>query len=146
MSGQFDFTVIATHVIWGKTVGERRREISHLANVFRDIQDMDPEENDVILLGDFNRPPDDDLAFGALKAIPKMIFLFAPPDKSMIGDTNLYDNIWFQKNFVQEYMNHKGIYRFDEIDFENDRETASKMISDHRPIWALFDLSGPDDD
>ena len=143
---QFDFTFISTHVIWGKTVGERRREITELARVFRYIQDQDPYENDVILAGDFNRSPKDDLAFAALKSIPNMIYLFAEPERTMIGDTNLYDNIWFQKNFVREFMNHKGMVRFDEVDFAGDRRLASKVVSDHRPIWALFKVTGPDDD
>ena len=143
---KFDFTVIAIHVVWGKTVGGRRREIIELARVFRHIQDQDPHENDVILAGDFNRSPQDDLAFAALKSIPDMVYLFAEPERTMIGDTNLYDNIWFQKNFVQEFMNQKGIIRFDEIDFAGDRRQASKVVSDHRPIWALFNVTGPDDD
>jgi hypothetical protein len=30
--------------------------------------------------------------------------------------------------------------------FENDDKAASLAVSDHRPIWATFDMDGPDDD
>ncbi len=145
-SGAFDFTIIAVHIVWGKSVKERRQEIVRLATIFQQIQDADAKENDIILMGDFNRPPEDDLAFGAMKAIPNMIWMFSAPEKSMIGDTNLYDNIWFQQNYVKEFAKQKGIVRFDESDFAGDLATAEKLVSDHRPIWASFQTSGPDDD
>jgi endonuclease/exonuclease/phosphatase family metal-dependent hydrolase len=145
-AGSFDFTAIVTHVIWGTTVTARRKEINRLAYVYQTIQDGDPNENDVLLLGDFNRQPDDDLAWGPLKAISSMVHLFNVPEKSMIWDTNLYDNILFQSQYTKEYTLDHGIIRFDETDFGNDDEKACAAVSDHRPAWALFNISGPDDD
>jgi endonuclease/exonuclease/phosphatase family metal-dependent hydrolase len=144
--GQFDFTVISIHVVWGTHVGERRKEITQLANVFRHIQGADPEENDVLLLGDFNRPPEDDLAFGALKSVPDMVYLFGEPTRTMIGDTNLYDNIWMQRHFVREFTDTQGMVRFDESVFARDRAAALRLVSDHRPVWASFTTCGTDDD
>ncbi len=43
-AGQFDFTIIATHVIWGKRVADRRAEILRLGEVYRAIQNANPEE------------------------------------------------------------------------------------------------------
>ena len=51
--GEFDFTAIAVHVIWGDSVGQRRREVQELANVYQAVQAADDAEQDVILLGDF---------------------------------------------------------------------------------------------
>ena len=81
----FDFTVIAIHILWGRRVTGRRREIVHLAKVFRKIQDEDKSENDVILAGDFNRPPKDDLAFGALNSISTMTLIFKSSSKKYGG-------------------------------------------------------------
>lgn len=145
-AGNFDFTVIGIHVIWGDTVEGRRKEIKRLATVYRTIQDGNPNENDVILVGDFNRDPNDDLSWGPLKAISSMTQLFSLPDKSMVWDTHLYDNILFQSCYTTEYSLDKGINRFDETDFSNNDDLASKTVSDHRPVWALFRVNGTDDD
>ena len=144
-AGKFDFTVIATHVIWGNKVSERRREIKKLAEVYEQIQDMDREEQDIILVGDFNREPDDEQAFKKLRDIPSMINLFNLPDKTIIFDSNLYDNIWFQSKYVKEYTGVSGINRFDESDFGNNDEKASLIVSDHRPVWAEFNTTRDDD-
>lgn len=144
--GNFDFTPIVIHVVWGTSVPERRKEINNLAQVYRSIQDEDPRENDVILVGDFNRNPDDDLAWGPLHTLPSMVHLFNLPEKSMILDTNLYDNMLFQSQYVRECTLDRGIVRFDETDFGNNDEAASEAVSDHRPIWALYQVNGVDDD
>ena len=144
-AGQFDFTVIIIHVIWGNTVGEQRKEIQRLATVYQNIQDSDPKENDIILMGDFNRNPDDDLAWGPLRSIHSMNVLFALPASSMIWDTNLYYNMMFQSVYTSEYTLDKGIVRFDETYFGNDDNAANKAVSDQRPIWAQFRTDYDDD-
>lgn len=144
-AGEFDFTAIAVHVIWGDTVNQRRREVQQLANVYQAVQAADDAEQDVILLGDFNRNPDDQLAYGPLLSIPSMGHLFQLPQKSHIKDTSLYDNIFFQTHHVTEYTGDSGIERFDEIHFGNDDAAASLAVSDHRPVWGIFRTDVDDD-
>jgi endonuclease/exonuclease/phosphatase family metal-dependent hydrolase len=144
-SGNFDFTIIATHIVWGDKISERRAEIQKLAEVYKKIQDGDPSEQDVILVGDFNREPNDEEAFSRLRSIPSMVNLFDLPQKTVIFDSNLYDNIWFQSKYVKEYNGQKGIYKFDETDFGNDDKKASLAVSDHRPVWAEFSTTADDD-
>lgn len=144
-SGNFDFTVIVVHIIWGDKVSERRAEIQKLAEVYERIKNIDTTEKDIILVGDFNREPDDDKAFSALRNIPSMKNLFDLPQKSVIFDTNLYDNIWFQMDHVKEWTGIKGIDKFDEFQFANDDKKASLAVSDHRPVWAIFDTTKDDD-
>ena len=144
-AGQFDFTTISAHVIWGDSVPPRQREVGELANVYRAVQAMNGAEQDVILLGDFNRNPDDLLAYQPLMSIPGMTHLFQLPEKSHIKDTSLYDNIFFQASYVTEYTGNSGIDRFDETDFGNDDEAASLAASDHRPVWAEFRIDSDDD-
>ena len=144
-AGEFDFTAIAVHVIWGDTVNQRRREVQELANVYRAVQAADDAEQDVILLGDFNRNPDDQSAYRPLLSIPSMRHLFQLPQKSHIKDTSLYDNIFFQTNHVTEYTGDSGIERFDEIHFGNDDAKASLAVSDHRPVWGTFSIDTDDD-
>ena len=144
-AGQFDFTTISAHVIWRDSVPPRQRELGELANVYRAVQAMNGAEQDVILLGDFNRNPDDLLAYQPLMSIPGMTNLFQLPEKSHIKDTSLYDNILFQASYVTEYTGNSGIDRFDETDFGNDDKAASLAVSDHRPVWAEFRIDSDDD-
>ncbi|MYE88317.1 hypothetical protein F4X33_04895 [Candidatus Poribacteria bacterium] len=144
-AGLFDFTTIATHVVYGKLVGPRQKEVQELAKVFQAVQNADASEQDVILLGDFNREPKDQVAYGPLLTIPFMTYLFDLPLKSHIRDSSLYDNILFQTNYVMEYTGEHGIERFDEIDFGNDDKAANLAVSDHRPVWAKFYANVDDD-
>ena len=144
-AGEFDFTVIAVHIIWGDSVAQRRGELKELANVYQQIQADDDAEQDVILVGDFNRNPGNRSGYGPLLSIPSMGHLFKPPQKSHIKDTSLYDNIFFQMDYVSEYTGESGIDRFDEIHFGNDDTQALKAVSDHRPVWGIFHTHTDDD-
>ena len=144
-ANEFDFTVIAIHIIWGSKVTQRREEILKLADVYEQVQEFDPSEQDVILVGDFNREPDDKESYIRLFGLPALIPLFHPPQKSHIKDSSLYDNIWFQSDYLNEYHGVSGIDRFDETDFANDDKLAHTSVSDHRPVWAEFYTSEDDD-
>ena len=145
-AGEFDFSVIAVHVIWGDTVGPRKAEVRALADVYGYVQEANGVEEDVLLVGDFNRNPNDAEAYGAIMAIPSMTRLFDLPQKSHIRDSSLYDNIFFQTDFVTEYLGISGIDKFDETDFGNDDKAANLAVSDHRPVWAVFGTNFEDDD
>ena len=145
-AGEFDFSVIAVHVIWGDTVGPRKAEVRALADVYKYVQEANGTEDDVLLVGDFNRNPTDTETYHPIMAIPSMTRLFNFPQRSHIRDTSLYDNIFFQKDHVKEYLNRSGIDRFDETDFGNDDKAANLAVSDHRPVWAVFSVTQDDDD
>ena len=145
-AGEFDFSVIAVHVIWGDRVGPRKAEVRALADVYRYVQEANGAEDDVLLLGDFNRNPTDIESYRRIMMIPSMTRLFDFPQKSHIRDSSLYDNIFFQKNHVTEYLGRSGIDRFDETDFGNDDKAANLAVSDHRPVWAVFSITQDDDD
>ena len=144
-AGEFDFSVIVVHVIWGNTVGPRKAEVRALADVYGYVQEVNGAEDDVLLVGDFNRNPDDAESYRPIMTIPSMTRLFDFPQKSHIRDSSLYDNIFFQKNHVKEYLNRSGIDRFDETDFGNDDKAANLAVSDHRPVWAVFSIDRDDD-
>ena len=144
-AGKFDFSVIAVHVVWGDAVAGRRAEVMELAEVYQYVQEANGEtEDDVLLVGDFNREPDDTMAYSNLMALPSMTQLFHLPQKSHIRDSSLYDNIFFQTDYVTEYLGSSGIDKFDETDFGNDDKAANLAVSDHRPVWAVFRIDGLD--
>ncbi len=75
-----------------------------------------------------------------------MTFLIEPPNKTTVTDTSLYDNFWFQNEYLTEYNQNSGIDMFDQTMFNNDDTKAKLVVSDHRPIWAVFNISREDDD
>ena len=113
-----------------------------LADVYESVDRANGLEDDILLLGDFNREPDDTNAYSNLMALPSMTHLFDLPEKSHISDSSLYDNIFFQKHAVTEYTGRAGIDKFDETDFGNDDTAANLAVSDHRPVWAVFHIDG----
>ena len=84
-------------------------------------------------------------AYSRIMSIPSMTRLFDFPQKSHIKDSSLYDNIFFQRDAVTEYLGRSGIDKFDETDFGNDDKAANVAVSDHRPVWAVFNIETDDD-
>ena len=142
-AGKFNFSVIAVHVVWGDAIAGRQAEIMGLADVYQYVQKANGDtEDDVLLVGDFNREPSDTHAYRNLMALPSMTHLFRLPQKSHIRDSSLYDNIFFQTDYVTEYLGRSGIDKFDETDFKDNDAEASLAVSDHRPVWARFRIDG----
>ncbi len=112
-----------------------------LDDIYLAVQNMN-DENDVILLGDFNLSPDDE-GFVELQEIPNMVYVNGEIPTSI--KDRLYDNIFFQSNYTKEFTGEFGVLKFDEDLFGNDDKKASLMVSDHRPLWAEFDVSLDDD-
>lgn len=143
-AGEFDFTLVTIHLLYGKSKTDRRPELERLSEVYAYAQDSDPGEQDIILLGDFNFSPDD-RGWKSLTQLPTMTPLITAPQKTTITDTSLYDNFWFETRHVREYTGMNGIWYFDETMFGNDDRKAKLAVSDHRPIWATFRTTTDDD-
>ncbi len=144
-AGNFDFTLLTIHLLYGKNKANRRPEAAALTEVYQNILKQNPHEHDVILLGDFNLPPDD-IGFKSLRSLPSMTYLIRPPEKTTVTDTSLYDNFWFERQYLHEYSGKSGVNRFDETLFGNDDTRAKKAVSDHRLIWSIYNLPDKDDD
>lgn len=142
-AGRFDFTLATVHVIFGSSVAERRREVAALDYVYNWLQDADTEEQDVILLGDFNLPFGDETwkNLWPLHLYP----VLGPAVPTMISDSEVYDNFWLNPGLTSEYTGMAGVDRFDETAFDGNDNAASLMVSDHRPIWATFRTDADDD-
>jgi endonuclease/exonuclease/phosphatase family metal-dependent hydrolase len=142
VAGSFDFTLITIHVIFGDRVADRRAEAILLDDVYRTVQDADPEEQDVIFLGDFNLPPSDS-GMGEIGALLNPVI--TGDERTTISDASLYDNFWWDARFLTEWTGAAGIDRFDEAVFGNDDDAASLAVSDHRPVWTIFSTDSDDD-
>lgn len=144
-AGNFDFTLLTIHALYkSKNAPERKAEFDALAEVFRSIEDGDPTEKDLILLGDFNDDPTQE-RFQAIMRISGLRCLFLPPVKTTISDESLYDNICFRNENLTEFRERQGVVKFDETMFGGDDEAAKLAVSDHRPVWAVFATDKDDD-
>jgi len=144
-AGEFDFILATIHVVWGDSIVGRREEIKKLEHVLHAIQQRAKAEKDIIIVGDFNMPPVD-LSWGLDGWKP----LMNPPQKTVVGDTSLYDNIWISEKdtYSSEYTGFCGCIEFDKLQYEDSitgRRKAISEISDHRPIWGLFSTAKDDD-
>lgn len=139
-ANNFDFILITIHVLYGTEV-ERREEIKLLDDVLRQVQNDNAGENDIMLLGDFNFDRTD-LGW----QITTHDAVVAPTTKTMISDANSFDNIWIDSDSTGEYKKFLEVYSFDEILYNNDDDTASLEVSDHRPVAVIINIDKPDDD
>lgn len=149
ISGNFDFTLVSAHFIYGDRKADRQIEARAIDDVYQYLQDSDMQENDVILLGDFNLTPSDQ-SWQGLKDITGMTWVLDAPARTTIGKTgmsNLYDNIWFQSQHTAEFSGEGGSYEFMHDLFETDVfESARRLVSDHVPVYAVFRTDLVDDD
>lgn len=95
-----DFTLITIHAA-SRPAKWRRDEIKRLRLVYEKVQDSDPCQNDVFLLGDFNTSVDKK-EWEPLKGLPTMKHILTSSDKTTIYKAkgklskNQYDTIWYQ--------------------------------------------------
>ncbi len=138
-AGNFDFELVTVHLSWSDAA-QRAGEVQTLARLLPETA-RSGAEKDLILLGDFNEQ----------KSRPNFAVLDAAGWPSVIASpTNLssketYDHIAFSRTYTREYANHWGAVNFDEQLFTNDKDAAD-AVSDHRPVYADFTVTLPDDD
>ena len=154
-AGNFDFTAIAVHIYYGndsdwEKINRRRDEIEALIEVYNYVQKENENENDVILLGDFNLDPCDVNAFRPLMSLGKMKHMLhrskhrsSMAEGKPLEERPLYDNIFFDESYLtkKEYVWGSG----DDHEFDLSY-TNPKRISNHLPVWAKFQIPPDDDD
>ena len=123
-------------------------ETERLDDVYEAVKCKTGNPN-ILVLGDFNLEEGPaDIAFqdGGLldeKNYPKMkAVLDATQDTTVAGknDETTFDNILFDAG--QFDLKEKGVYRFD----DEFGEGYNKDISDHYPVWAIFEIQNMDED
>lgn len=143
-SDDFDFTVVGCHI----KPTDAKRELGHLATAARRILAAQPEEQDVILLGDFN-------ADGTYLDETTLTNLFPTDEFTIVIDNNMvtttkskntYDRIILTGGLDHEYIAGSA-QPFDFADeFQLDDDQLVTDVSDHLPVFAEFRTSLGDDD
>ncbi len=126
----FTFTLINVHTD-PDAVSD---EVQALAEVYRVVRRAGGDEDDVIMLGDFNA---DDQHLGRLGQIPGI----APTIRGVYSNTRqnrLYDNIIIHQPSTTEYYGRSGV--FDVMKQFNLSLAQAEQVSDHFPVWAEFSV------
>jgi len=136
-----DITLVTCHLVYGDSIKERRSEADKLYDVYNYFQNINNEEQDVIILGDFNLKGTDK-SFFRLKSIDQIRNIFYDHMKTTLNKegklVSAYDNI-----FVSKYTTEKEI----ETNFVLYQHPLHeyRKISDHLPVGIIMNTSSDDD-
>lgn len=128
----FTFTLINVHT--DPSPNAIRGEIEALAEVYRVVRRAGGDEDDVIMLGDFNA---DDRKLGRLGQIPGI----SPLIRGVFTNTRqnqLYDNVIIHGPSTTEYVGKSGV--FDVMREFNVTLKQAEAVSDHFPVFAEFSI------
>lgn len=136
--GDFKFTYVLVHSIFGEKKVERQLEAMQLVDVydwFKEEYDKSEKENIVIIGGDFNIPSYDDAFSDLLKHSDMIVDAIPPNQKTTIGKNGLvssYDHIFYPYELMQGwYTGRNGVLDFT----DNNYREIRKIISDHLPVF-----------
>nr|WP_307775174.1 endonuclease/exonuclease/phosphatase family protein [uncultured Cetobacterium sp.] len=143
--GNFDFTYVLIHSIYGKKISQRQFEASKLNDVYEHFQNLDLKENDILIGGDFNLPANDIGFSKFLKNTDKIIYTIDPNIKTTLGTkgfANSYDNIFISKIYTNEFKGNSGAL---DITINGNFNYLRKEVSDHIPVFIFVNTDKDDD-
>jgi endonuclease/exonuclease/phosphatase family metal-dependent hydrolase len=131
-SGNFDYTIVLIHTIFGDNISERRGEVAELGTLFKAVQDEDPKENDFLLMGDFNLPASD-AGWQNLKAVATMQYAIPETTLTTLNSSgklsSSYDNIWFQGQYTSwEYADSSNADYYYTVTFKDDPNPGKRAF------------------
>ena len=142
--GNFDFTFVLVHTIYGNNESQRKAENYKMVDVYNYFQDRDEKENDILIAGDFNLYALDESFRPLYKHADKITYAIDPAIKTTIGAkgrANSYDNFFFSQKYSQEFTGSSGA-----LDFSGDNpKLMREIISDHIPVFIVLETSKDDD-
>lgn len=111
------------------------QEVDALADVFAAVANANPQEDDVILLGDLNA---DETQFGRLGTIPGIAWIVPRTTMTNTRGTKTYDNLLFLREATAEFTGRWGVVNMQRA-FQLSLDDALR-VSDHLPVWGEFSV------
>jgi endonuclease/exonuclease/phosphatase family metal-dependent hydrolase len=128
----FTFTLVNVHTDPDVVA----QEVDALADAYFSVQGDRRQEDDTIMLGDFNA---DDRSLGRLGQIAGLLaVVVGTPTNTLQTKNGQYDNIVFLESTTPEFTGRGGVFDFLR-EYNLTREQATK-VSDHLPLWAEFSV------
>ena len=142
--GNFDFTFVLVHTIYGNNESQRKAENYKMVDVYNYFQNRDEKENDILIAGDFNLYALDESFRPLYKHADKITYAIDSAIKTTIGAkgrANSYDNFFFSQKYSQEFTGSSGA-----LDFSGDNpKLMREIVSDHIPVFIVVETSKDDD-
>lgn len=127
----FTFSLVTVHT----DPDEVDLELDVLDDVFFKVRDDGRNEDDVIMLGDFNASENHLRQLGQIAGLAKVVIGQTPTNTLRNAQ---YDNILFHQTATSEFTGRGGVFDFLR-DYNLSLEQAQR-ISDHLPVWAEFSV------
>jgi endonuclease/exonuclease/phosphatase family metal-dependent hydrolase len=127
----FTFSLVTVHT----DPDEVDLELDVLDDVFFRVRDDGRNEDDVVMLGDFNAKEASLRQLGQISGLVKAVTGSTPTNTRHSAQ---YDNILFHGSASTEFTGRAGVYDFLR-DFNLSLQQAER-ISDHLPVWAEFSV------
>lgn len=151
-SGNFDFVALTTHIRWGDSDEARTREIQLLANwIDAKIKEKNADDQDWLVLGDFNIPDRNSPMFKALTSTGLTIphALLKDEFGSNLARDKRYDQILHFARYGDNFTLAGGVLDFYASDHKPLFPDLTKLeftfqLSDHLPLWVQIstDIDG----
>ena len=151
-AGNYDFLALSVHVRWGDDDTARAQEIQRLANWLEGkIQSKNCEDQDVIVMGDFNTPTRGSEMFKALtsKGLTIPTALLKDEFGSNLARDKRYDQILHFARYPADFTLGGGVVDFYVGDHKPLFPDLTKtkftyQMSDHLPLWVQIrtDIDG----
>ncbi len=155
-SGNFDFTLFLIHTRWSDDDdGSRSGEVNEMANQIQFTWSVS-DERDIILLGDFNYPGDEEVMTNMARQIdfeqvddnPKTTF-----KSNYSGYASAYDHIFLSREHTSDTEYVDGSAQALDVtrliygsNSKRNMKKSKKKLSDHLPVFAVFRTNLEDDD
>lgn len=125
------FNLVACHIIYGKSEGERLAEIRHLGEVYQYFEGLTGNRGVTVIVGDFNE--DKSEAFQPLAALQDQEVI--PQEATTMGPrgpAHAYDHIFLPPGLRSMEVGAGVDY------WTKDYSGSRKMVSDHFPVYVIL--------
>ncbi len=141
-SGNFDFTLAGIHI----KPDDAEAEIGKLAAVYSSILARNPDERDVIIMGDFNADGSyfDEDGASPLKT-EGFSWVITNDMDTMVKTDWTYDRL-IMTDATIEYMDSSAVVFYFDEEYGIDNYELVKDVSDHYPVYGVFRTDLADDD
>jgi endonuclease/exonuclease/phosphatase family metal-dependent hydrolase len=126
----FTFTLVNVHT----DPEEVDRELDALADVYLNVQGDARQEDDTIMLGDFNANDRNLRRLGQIAGLRQLVV--NTPTNTL--QNAMYDNMIFLEQSTPEFTGRGGVFDFLR-EYNLSRQQATE-VSDHLPLWAEFSV------
>lgn len=120
-------------------------EIQGLRDLFLQASARDPQDRDLILLGNLQRDVGTP-SLAPLMSLPGIVDVARVELPTSLEGSHTFEHIFFQKQHLAEFNGKSGVDPFEQTWFKGNVREAIRACSGQRPIWFSLTVPSRDDD